>query len=597
MRSTTWKPVTGNLFTRWAAQVDPACPLPDYPRPQMTRTRWLNLNGLWQYTILDRAMTAVSTWEGEILVPFAVESALSGVKRTLLPSQQLWYRRSFTIPKDWSGSRVLLHFGAVDFEADVWVNAQKVGSHRGGYLPFSFDITDALKAGENTITVSVWDPSDAGQQERGKQVLKPYGIWYTPISGIWQTVWLEPVPEVSLDHLKITPDIDQAVVAIETAIRGEGNMLSVKAEVLAGKKSIARANTPLGSSLALGIPDPRLWNPQDPFLYTLKLTLTQGDRVIDEVESYFAMRKFNIVKDGNGYPRIALNNHPLFMYGPLDQGYWPDGLYTAPTDEALLFDIEFTRRLGCNLIRKHIKVEPLRWYYHCDRLGMIVWQDMPNGGRPVDDLTSTLAMWAGLPRNDRLFLKSFGREDEEVRAQYRRDLQGMIDHLYSVPSIALWVVFNEGWGQFDSRRISNWVKEYDLTRPVDATSGWFDHGGGDFLSRHQYVLKLRKPVKRDRRSFILSEFGGYSQLIPGHAWDTQKKFGYRFYDSKEALTEAYVHLLEEELRPLIAKGLDAAVYTETTDVEIEINGFLTYDREVEKMDTTRIAAIHKSLTK
>jgi len=595
MSKTSWKPVAGNLFTRWAAQVDPACPLPEYPRPQMTRQRWMNLNGLWQYAILDRAMTAVSSWDGEILVPFAVESALSGVKRTLLPSQRLWYRRSFIVPRDWSGSHVLLHFGAVDFEADVWVNAQKVGSHRGGYLPFSFDITDALKAGENSIIVSVWDPSDAGQQERGKQVLKPYGIWYTPVSGIWQTVWLEPVPEVSLNNLKITPDIDQSVVTIEPLLHGEGGMLTIEAEVLAGKKVVARAEAPAGGKLVLPIPEPRLWNPQDPFLYPLHVKLTQGDRVIDEVESYFAMRKFSITKDDGGHPRIALNNRPLFMYGPLDQGYWPDGLYTAPTDEALLFDIEFTRKLGCNFIRKHIKVEPMRWYYHCDRLGMIVWQDMPNGGRPVDDLTSTLAMWASLPRNDRLFLKSFGREDEEVRAQYKSDLQGMIDHLYSVPSIALWVVFNEGWGQFDSRRISKWVKEYDPTRPVDATSGWFDHGGGDFLSRHQYVLKLRKPVRHDRRCFILSEFGGYSQTVPEHVWNADKKFGYRFYESKEVLTEAYVHLLEDELRPLIAKGLAAAVYTETTDVEIEINGFLTYDREMEKMDTERIAAVHKSL--
>ena len=596
MRSTTWKPVEGNLMTRWASRVDPACPLPEYPRPQMTRPRWLNLNGLWQYAILDKAMTAVSAWEGEILVPFAVESALSGVKRALLPSQRLWYRRTFSIPKDWSANRILLHFGAVDFETDVWVNAQKVGSHRGGYLPFSFDITDALKAGENTITVSVWDPSDAGQQERGKQVLSPYGIWYTPVSGIWQTVWLEPVPDVSLDRLMITPDIDNSTVTIEPVVRGEGNMLTIKAEVLAGKKVVATTEASLGSDLKINIPNPHLWNPQDPFLYILKVTLTQSDRVIDEVESYFAMRKFSIVKDESGYPRIALNDRPLFMYGPLDQGYWPDGLYTAPTDEALLFDIEFTRKLGCNFIRKHIKVEPMRWYYHCDRLGMIVWQDMPNGGRPVDDLTSTLAMWAGLPRNDRLFHKSFGREDGEVRAQYERDLKGMIDHLYSVPSIALWVVFNEGWGQFDSRRISKWVKEYDPTRLVDATSGWFDHGGGDFLSRHQYVLKLRKPARHDHRSFILSEFGGYSQIIPGHAWDTQKKFGYRFYDSMKTLTEAYMRLLEDELRPLIAKGLAAAVYTETTDVEIEINGFLTYDREVEKMDTARIAAIHKNLT-
>ncbi len=595
MPQTTWKPVTGNLLTRWTSQVNPECPLPEYPRPQMAREHWLNLNGLWDYTITDHSATTIDHWDGQILVPFAIESALSGVKKPLLPSQQLWYRRAFSIPRAWSGSRILLHFGAVDFEAEVWVNETLIGSHRGGYLPFTFDITGALKPGENRLTVSVWDPTDAEQQERGKQLLKPYGIWYTAVSGIWQTVWLEPVPEVSIDSLKLTPDIDRALLTVETRLSTPATDMMVRVTALDGKKVIASAEAPAAQEIDLPIPSPHLWNTDDPFLYTLKVSLVNSSREVDEVESYFAMRKFSLVTDAHSHKRIALNDHPLFLYGPLDQGYFPDGLYTPPTEEAMLYDIEHTKKLGCNFIRKHIKVEPLRWYYACDRLGMIVWQDMPNGGRAVGDLTSTLAMWAGLPRCDTLFLKTFGRNEKHVRDQYRKDLQGMIDHLYNIPSICLWVVFNEGWGQFQSRQISQWTKTYDPTRLVDATSGWFDQGGGDFLSRHQYVLKLRKPLKPDHRAFILSEFGGYSQMVSGHSWNENQKFGYKFFDSKEALTEAYVNLLNDELKPLITRGCTAAVYTETTDVEIEINGFLTYDRAVEKMDAGRVAAVHKSL--
>jgi beta-galactosidase/beta-glucuronidase len=592
----SWKPVQNNLLTRWAAEVNPSCPLPEYPRPQMSRPHWQNLNGLWQYAIVESETSNVEGWDGQILVPFAVESALSGVARPLLPTQRLWYRRIFTIPAEWKGQRILLHFGAVDFEAEVLVNNQPIGTHKGGYLPFSFEITEALQPGENTLTVAVWDPTDIGQQERGKQMLNPFGIWYTAVSGIWQTVWLEPVPATSIERLKITPDIDHGNVRIETVLQGSDKSIVVKARIMAADKVIGEASATPNHPIVKQIHEPRLWNPKDPFLYDLVVTLEQNGRMVDEVKSYFAMRKFSLIKDKNGHLRTALNNKPIFMYGPLDQGYFPDGLYTAPTEEAMLYDIEYTKRLGCNFIRKHIKVEPLRWYYHCDRLGMIVWQDMPSGGRAVGDLTSTLAMWGGLKRNDSIFLNRFGRSEKSVRDQYHQDLRGMIDLLYSVPCIAVWVPFNEGWGQFHSRSVSHWLKQYDPTRLVDAASGWFDHGGGDFLSRHQYVLKLRKPGKHDRRAFILSEFGGFSQAVEGHVWDAEKKFGYKFFTTKEELTEAYCHLLEDEFCPLIEKGLTAAVYTETTDVEIEINGFLTYDRAVEKMDPEKVAKIHREIT-
>ncbi len=582
------------LRTRW--EPESPIPLPEYPRPQMTRPQWANLNGAWEYAILPRDAAAPQTFEGQIQVPYAVESLLSGVQRPLLPDEKLWYRRRFADPRpEWGGGRVLLHFGAVDYECEAWLNGMPLGSHRGGYLPFTFDITDALKDGENELLVSAWDPTDTGMQQRGKQVLKPNGIWYTPISGIWQTVWLEGKPVVSIESLKLTPDLDGAALQIEVKLRGSDHEdVLLEAEAVDGGEIIARGSGPAGQPLRLAIPAPHAWSPADPHLYDLSVRLTRGGQPLDEVGSYFAMRKFGLAPDAHGHLRFTLNNQPLFLYGPLDQGFFPDGLYTPPSEAAMLYDIEATRRLGCNLIRKHIKVEPLRWYAACDRLGLIVWQDMPSGGRIDGPVVAFLSLALNFRRSDRFPLWRAGRGDPANRAEFRAELQGMLDHLHNAACIAAWVPFNESWGQFHAAEIAQWVKQYDPTRLVDHAAGWFDQGAGDFLSKHIYFKKLFRP-RLDRRAFVISEFGGYSLTIPGHAWDESKKFGYRHFESREALTAAYLKLLEEELRPLIPQGLAAAVYTQTTDVEIEVNGYLTYDRAVEKMDFEAVRAAHERL--
>jgi len=590
---TGWKPVGGNIMTRWADDIDPHNVLPEYPRPQMVRSDWLNLNGLWDYAIQARDAERPSAFNGRILVPFPPESALSGVKKPLTPDRKLWYRRFFSTPDTWQGKRLLLHFGAVDWKAEVWINDKKAGEHTGGYYPFTLDITELAEKGGNELLVAVWDPTDSRGHERGKQKLAPGGLFYAPVSGIWQTVWLEPVPESFISSFRLTPDIDHDKLTIEIETAGNSTDISLEARTYKGtyedkhegKGAIAGEKGPCGRPLELKIPQPKLWSPDSPYLYDVVIRLVDGEGLVDEVKSYFGMRKFGVGEDSQGKKRLFLNNKPLFQNGVLDQGYWPDGLYTAPTDVALRYDLEMTKKLGFNMTRKHIKVEPARWYYHCDRIGLIVWQDMVSGGEYMKFFQHMLIpnLFRSITLKDNKY-HLFGRQDKAGRDNFRKELKEMIDALYNVPSIGMWVPFNEAWGQFDAAETAAWIKEYDPTRWVDHASGWYDQGAGDVQSIHTYFRKLSMPKRRDHRPVVISEYGGYSHAERGHLWDEKRAFGYRGYKSRESLKKAYESLLHNQLGPLVPKGISAAVYTQLTDVETETNGLITYDREVVKID-------------
>lgn len=586
-------PTHENLVTPW--QPDEPVPLPEYPRPQMARANWQNLNGWWHYAVTDSDGTQPGEYEGQILVPFAIESRLSGVERALLPGETLWYTREFNQPLQ-EGERLLLHFGAVDFACQVYVNDVLAGEHWGGYLPFTFDITGAVHAGQNRLVVGVQDPTDAALHQKGKQRLNPGGIWYQAVSGIWQTVWLEVVPERYIQEIRLTPDLDAETLRLEFVLSEHALKAGcqLEAAVSFNGSEVASGTAAAGSAMLLSIPEPHTWHPDHPHLYDLELRLTCAGELVDRVESYFAMRKFGKARDADGLVRFTLNNEPIFLYGPLDQGYFPDGLYTPPSEAAMLFDIEYTQRIGCNMIRKHVKVEPLRWYHACDKLGMIVMQDMPNGGRTTKDAVVYFTFTSGIHRFDQRRLKRFGREEADNRAEFEVELEEMIHALYNCPCISSWVPFNESWGQFDALRVAENVKRLDPTRLVDHASGWFDQGGGDYQSRHVYVKPL-SASQPDDRVLAVTEFGGYSLKIPGHVWNEDKKFGYRHFKTSEDLTRAYVQLLREQVLPLISRGLSMAIYTQTTDVETEINGYLTYDRKVEKMDAELLREIHTEL--
>lgn len=557
-----WSPAPGPLMTRWAADVRPDSVWPEYPRPQMVRSEWQNLNGLWDYAITARGASKPESWQGQILVPFAVESALSGVKRSVQPDQRLWYRKTFTAPALPDGGRLLLHFGAVDWEAQVWLNGHELGTHRGGYDPFTFDVTDAIVSGSNELVVAVWDPTNQGFQPRGKQVLQPRGIMYTAVTGIWQTVWLEPVPRQHIRSLVIVPDVDRRRVLVTVNTSAPGR---VHVTALDGEREVGSGSAPAGQVAEVVIPSPKLWSPDSPHLYDLQIALSNGEREVDRVNSYCGMRKIEVRRDADGVNRLMLNGQFVFQFGPLDQGWWPDGLYTPASDEALKYDIVMTKKFGMNMARKHVKYEPARWYYWCDRLGLLVWQDMPSGD---------------------------AKRNDESKANFRRELKAMIDALRNFPSIIMWVPFNEGWGQFDTPEIVAWIKEYDPSRLVNEASGWTDRGSGDVSDMHRYPGPGMRPLEPNR-ACVLGEFGGLGMPVAGHTWQDEKNWGYVSYDSREALTDAYVDLLAQ-LRPLIGQGLCAAVYTQTSDVEIEVNGLMTYDRALVKMDLNRIAeAAHK----
>jgi hypothetical protein len=580
-----WKPAQGPLMTRWAKDVSPDKVLPEYPRPQMVRKDWQSLNGLWQLAFAKEGEPAPVGKElpERILVPFPVESALSGIMKH---GDRLWYRRTFTVPPARTGRRVLLHFGAVDWEAMVWVNGKKLSEHQGGYDPFSFDTTDALKPGsEQELIVGVYDPTDRGTQPRGKQVLKPSGIYYTPTTGIWQSVWLETVPQTYIDSLKIVPDVDANAVTIQVNVRGpaEGVGIGYGIEVpgeSGGPGIIVASSAPrVNEPFTVKLPDAaraRLWTPETPHLFNLSVSLVKGNNIgqpLDSVRSYFGMRKITIGKDDKGVNRLFLNNKPYFQVGPLDQGFWPDGLYTAPTDEALKYDIEMTKKLGFNMARKHVKVEPARWYYWCDKLGLLVWQDMPSGEKSVAPGKGEIT-----------------RGPDSAR-QFELELRRMIDNLHNYPCIVMWVVFNEGWGQYDTDRLTKWTKQYDPSRLANCASGWNDMKVGDVHDIHVYPGPGAPPPEPGR-ACVLGEFGGLGLGVDGHTW-AQKTWGYRGTQSSEDLTRKYERLLAGVWRLKEERGLAAAVYTQTTDVETEANGLLTYDRAVVKVDLARVAAVNR----
>ncbi len=575
------------LYTRWGRVLDRNCPLAEYPRPQLKREAWQCLNGIWEYAIRPASEPEPKQYDGEIVVPFSPESLLSGVMRQLRPGQTLWYRRSvrFDAPR---GQRVLLHFGAVDQRCVVSLNGHLAGAHEGGYWPFAFDVTELLRKGENELVVGVTDASDMGSQAYGKQKLKRGGIWYTAQSGIWQTVWAEAVPPQYIRALRVTPRWRDASVDFELDWAGqpppEGRI-----RVFADAQLVAEENFS-GTKITIKLKDFRSWSPEDPFLYTVRV-----EAGWDAVESYFGMREFGVTRGADGHARLMLNGQPLFHTGLLDQGYWSDGLYTAPDDEAMVWELSEIKRMGFNMLRKHIKIESLRWYYHCDRLGILVWQDFVSGGGPYSPMVTQWLPYVGVRLRDSRHGR-FGRGDAAGRAVFEADMERTVALLYNVVSLAVWVPFNEGWGQFDARRITEKLRGLDSTRPIDAVSGWHDQRCGDFCSRHIYYKKYRMRRDPEGRAQALTEFGGYSCPSAGHM-ASDKLFGYRMYADAQAMSEAVEALYRREVLPAVRRGLTAAIYTQVSDVEDEINGVFTYDREAAKLDAETARRINEALRK
>ncbi|WP_294082517.1 glycoside hydrolase family 2 protein [Proteiniphilum sp. UBA5384] len=578
-----WKPVGDKLKTKWASEIDVNNVLPEYPRPIMERTEWANLNGLWEYAITEVGKAQPNSFDGQILVPFAVESSLSGVQKELGKDKELWYRRTFKVPGNWKDKSILLHFGAVDWKTEVFLNGVMIGSHLGGYTPFSFDISPYLTSGEQTLIVKVWDPTDDGYQAIGKQKNAPEGIWYTPVSGIWQTVWIEPVAAKSISSVTTIPNIGAGSLAVAVDTRGTEAGDIVEVIVKDGATVVSTAKFAADQSATVAILDAKLWSPDSPFLYDLELNLYSKGKLQDNVKSYAAMRKISMGRDANGIMRMQLNNKDYFQMGPLDQGCWPDGLYTAPTDEALLFDIKKTKDLGFNMIRKHVKVEPARWYTHCDREGILVWQDMPNGNGH---------------QNSQWQMNNYFDGQEMIRsveseADYRREWKDIMDYLKPYPSIVVWVPFNEAWGQFKTAEIAEWTKAYDPSRLVNPASGGNHYTTGDMLDVHHYPHP-KMTLRDDSRVTVLGEYGGIGLPLEGHLWQRDKNWGYIQFKNAKEVTDEYVKY-GEQLINLIAAGFSAAVYTQTTDVEGEVNGLITYDRKVLKVEENRLKQINQKI--
>ena len=584
LSSAQWKPAGDRIKTPWAEKIDVQNVWAEYPRPIMERTDWQNLNGLWDYAILKAGAAEPLKFDGSILVPFAVESSLSGVQKSVGQDNELWYKRSFTVNPKWKGKTILLQFGAVDWKAEVWLNDIKIGSHKGGYTPFNFDITPFLnKIGTQKLVVKVWDPTDAGFQPRGKQVNAPKGIFYTAVTGIWQTVWLEAVPEKYLTAVKAIPNIDKGQLNVKVCTEGASKSEYFEAKVFDNGKLIGSSKGLVSEPIDIVIPDAKLWSPESPYLYDLQVSLFSNGIVVDQVKSYCAMRKISTRRDDNGIMRIQLNNKDYFGFGPLDQGWWPDGLYTAPCDEALKYDIQKTKDLGFNQIRKHVKVEPARWYFHCDQIGMLVWQDMPSGGD--SPRWQSQQYFNGIE-----FLRT-----DESEANYRREWKEIMDMVSPYPSVVCWVPFNEAWGQFKTKEIVEWTKNYDPGRLVNPASGGNHYGVGDMLDLHNYPAP-KMYLYDGQRPTVLGEYGGIGFPMEGHLWATDKNWGYVQFKDSKAVTDEYVKY-GEILYGMIRNGFSAAIYTQTTDVEGEVNGLMTYDRKVVKMDENRVKEINQKICK
>ena len=582
-----WQPVEDKILSKWAMDINPSAPLPEYPRPQMTRENWFNLNGLWQYAIVDKGTVQPSSFQGEILVPYAIESALSGVGKTVGKDKELWYQREFEVDRSMKKGDLLLHFGAVDWEAEVFVNGKRVGIHQGGYDPFFFEISGALVSGKKQqLTVRVWDPTDDGPQPRGKQVNKPHAIWYTPVTGIWQTVWLEAVPNQYISSIRNTPDLDNKQITVQAEVMNPepGQMVSVS--LMANGELLAEEKVPAGKEVTFTISNPNIWGPENPFLYDIEARLLEGRKLVDAVKSYTAMRKISMLPDENGNQRLLLNDKFLFQYGPLDQGWWPDGLYTAPTEEALVFDIDKTKDMGFNMIRKHVKVEPARWYYHCDKIGMLVWQDMPSGDMGNRWESRPGVLGKGTEKN---------RTPESI-AIFKKEWKAIMDANYNFPSIVVWVPFNEAWGQFNTEEIVNWTVAYDPSRMVNGASGGNYTLEGQIMDMHNYPDPVMPDPKiwGKKQILVLGEYGGLGLPIEGHTWQEKDNWGYQSFEDQAALKKRYSKLIMD-LKPLLPMGLSAAIYTQTTDVEIETNGLMTYDRKVIKLDPQFLKQLHEEL--
>lgn len=578
----TWKPAGDKIMTEWGENIDPNNVLPEYPRPQLVRGEWINLNGLWDYAIKPANEEMPEIFDGKILVPFAVESALSGVGKSVGEDDALWYSREFKLPKEWKNSRIRLNFGAVDWKAEVYVDDKFVGEHKGGYAPFAFDITDSLsKKKTHKLVVKVTDGTDSAFQPRGKQVANPNGIWYTAVTGIWQSVWMEPVNEVVVESYSAKADIEKSILNVRAIARGAKVGDDCLIELIENGEVISSAN---GADVILNVENPKLWSPDSPYLYDLRITISRNGEILDQVMGYAAMREISVVVDKKGYKRMALNGEPLFQYGTLDQGWWPDGLYTAPTDEALKFDIEKTKEFGFNMIRKHVKVEPARWYWHCDRIGMLVWQDMPN----IHD--NSLGKWGRRHYDEGIDTPV----PNEWKDNYCREWKEIIQTNEVFPSIVMWVPFNEAWGQFNTEEIVQYTKFLDDSRLVNyASGGNFVRCSGDVLDLHNYPNPAMYLFDKDYVN-VMGEYGGIGFPVEGHLWQTDKNWGYIQYKSADEVADTYEEYANE-LIGFVKKGFSGAIYTQTTDVEGEVNGLMTYDRKVIKLDVDRINAINSKV--